>query len=132
MHSEANWRGRLFNLAQKKNVTYQDILYFLTFFNNNAEPEDECDYRLLQAIGSIINSNEETCENQVSIIESVYDNLYPNEKDEGSAKGDYNACDILGKLSEPDIILNGEQREAFQLCIEFLLKDDWDKQMNKK
>lgn len=54
VHSEANWRGRLFDLTQKKNLTYRDIMYFLTFFNNNAKQEDECDYKLLEAVHSII------------------------------------------------------------------------------
>lgn len=32
VHSEANWRGRLFNLAQKKNVTYQGYPVFSNLF----------------------------------------------------------------------------------------------------
>lgn len=121
VHSEADWRGRLFDLAKKRNVTYRDILYFLTFFNNNAEPEDECDYRLLQAIGAIVN-------NTIDSVDIVHYILYLDE----IPPNNYNCRGILKCLSKPDTSLNGEQRAAFQLCIEFLLKDDWDKQMNKK
>ena len=39
LHSEAQWRPRLYNLMAKKKITYNDVLYFTAFFNVHKEKE---------------------------------------------------------------------------------------------
>lgn len=35
VHSEAQWRKRLFDLVEKEELTKNDVIYFLSFFNSN-------------------------------------------------------------------------------------------------
>ena len=46
VHSEAQWRKRLFDLVEKEELTKNDVIYFLSFFNSN-NPTSEIDKLLM-------------------------------------------------------------------------------------
>lgn len=61
VHSEAQWRKRLFDLVEKEELTKNDVIYFLSFFNSN-NPTDDIDKLLMEICYNILvndNTSEE-------------------------------------------------------------------------
>ena len=54
LHSEAQWRPRLYNLMKKKKITYNDVLYFTAFFNVNKSKSTDIDTAVKIAIKHIL------------------------------------------------------------------------------
>lgn len=54
LHSEAQWRPRLYNLMKKKKITYNDVLYFTAFFNVNKSKNTDIDTAVKIAIKHIL------------------------------------------------------------------------------
>lgn len=121
LHSEAQWRPRLYNLMAKKKITYNDILYFTAFFNTHKDTsKNDIDIAIRNALEAILNDNDEFKLN--TELEKLYStspskNITPP----GNLLDQINGKSLDEPLKDKHVIL-------FKACISELLKSDWDKQ----
>ena len=123
LHSEAQWRPRLYNLMAKKKITYNDVLYFTAFFNVHKEKEEinDIDTNIRNALESILKDSKSESTN----LNNELSTLYNVKVDMNSPKEN-----LLSKFSNKDLAkpLEKEQIILFKACISELLKADWDRQ----
>ncbi|WP_143453709.1 hypothetical protein [Ligilactobacillus aviarius] len=123
LHSEAQWRPRLYNLMAKKKITYNDVLYFTAFFNVHKEKEEinDIDTNIRNALESILKDSKSESTNLNNELSTLY-----------NVKVDMNTPkeNLLSKFSNKDLAkpLEKEQIILFRACISELLKADWDRQ----
>lgn len=123
LHSEAQWRPRLYNLMAKKKITYNDVLYFTAFFNVHKEKEEinDIDTNIRNALESILKDSKSESTNLNNELSTLY-----------NVKVDMNTPkeNLLSKFSNKDLAkpLEKEQIILFKACISELLKADWDRQ----
>ena len=123
LHSEAQWRPRLYNLVAKKKITYNDVLYFTAFFNVHKEKEEinDIDTNIRNALESILKDSKSESTNLNNELSTLY-----------NVKVDMNTPkeNLLSKFSNKDLAkpLEKEQIILFKACISELLKADWDRQ----
>ena len=123
LHSEAQWRPRLYNLMAKNKITYNDVLYFTAFFNVHKEKEEinDIDTNIRNALESILKDSKSESTNLNNELSTLY-----------NVKVDMNTPkeNLLSKFSNKDLSkpLEKEQIILFKACISELLKADWDRQ----
>lgn len=125
LHSEAEWRPKLFELMAKDNPTYDDVLYFTAFFNPEKQSESDNDFKIRQALDDIFKDD-----SQINVNETL-EKLYG----QGSFFAAKLAKEIANQSKNNQPQSNGElspkKEVIFKACISFLLKDDWTKQQEK-
>ena len=130
VHSEAQWRKRLFDLVEKEELTKNDVIYFLSFFNSN-NPTDDIDKLLMEICYNIATNNN-----------GKIDNLLNKVKDFDIKKGclktlKVNKIYTISDLKERIFIvipksMTFDQQLLFRSAINLLLKRDWYRQNNKE
>lgn len=130
VHSEAQWRKRLFDLVEKEELTKNDVIYFLSFFNSN-NPTDDIDKLLMEICYNIATNNN-----------GKIDNLLNKVKDFDIKKGCLKTLKVdkiytISDLKEKIFIvipksMTFDQQLLFRSAINLLLKRDWYLQINKE
>lgn len=149
LHSEAQWRPRLYNLMAKKKVTYNDVLYFTAFFNVHNSKDNDVDTAIRIAINHILNKN--------IVLDTDLLNLYERRNKsiccykiisvkklpqvQTSLSSDQLLLSITKQVKKTDNLLSNfktvkslneslekDQIILFKACISELLKTDWDRQ----
>lgn len=73
VHSEAQWRKRLFDLVEKEELTKNDVIYFLSFFNSN-NPSSEIDKLMLKICSGLLeDKNCDGCSKKLRHINNTTD-----------------------------------------------------------
>lgn len=125
LHSEAQWRPKLFELMAKDDPTYDDVLYFTAFFNPEKQSESDNDFKIRQALDDIFKDD-----SQINVNETL-EKLYG----QGSFFAAKLAKEIANQSKNNQPQSNGElspkKEVIFKACISSLLKDDWTKQKEK-
>lgn len=135
LHSEAQWRPRLYNLMAKKEITYNDVLYFTAFFNVHKEEKknknkNDVDIAIRNAIKCILEDNSITLNTKLKDLYSLKNSTKNDSDTEDQSSGDSSEQTLLGEFNNKilNMPLNEEQVILFKACISELLKADWDRQ----
>lgn len=123
LHSEAQWRPRLYNLMAKKKITYNDVLYFTAFFNVHKEKEEinDIDTNIRNALESILKDSKSESANLNNELSTLYNVKVDKNKPKENLLSKFSNKDLAKPLEKEQIIL-------FKACISELLKADWDRQ----
>lgn len=78
VHSEAQWRKRLFDLVEKEELTKNDVIYFLSFFNSN-NPTSAIDKLMLNVCSGLL--EDKNCDEYSKIIPDI-NNAIDSEKNQ--------------------------------------------------
>lgn len=78
VHSEAQWRKRLFDLVEKEELTKNDVIYFLSFFNSN-NPTSAIDKLMLNICSGLL--EDKNCDEYYKIIPDI-NNAIDSEKNQ--------------------------------------------------
>lgn len=149
LHSEAQWRPRLYNLMAKKKVTYNDVLYFTAFFNVHNSKDNDVDTAIRIAINHILNKNIDLDTDLLNLYERRNKSIYCYKiisvkklpQVQTSLSSDQLLLSITKQVKKTDNLLSNfktvkslneslekEQIILFKACISELLKTDWDRQ----
>ena len=125
LHSEAQWRPRLYNLMEKKIITYNDVLYFTAFFNVHKHNQNDIDIAIRHALEGILDDDNDNDNNNDDFklntkLTTLY-NASNNTSQSDNLLKKINDRPLNRKLKDEHVIL-------FKACISELLKADWDKQ----
>ena len=119
VHSESNWRNRLFNLLSKNKLNKDDVIYFLSFFNSlNNNDQSSNDYKYKEICNYLLR-NEEKANTENEQLSQYFKDL---NIDKNSPYRQIN------HINEKQLTI--KEQMIFRAIIQSLLKDDW-KTQNK-
>lgn len=122
LHSEAGWRPKLYELMEKKELVYRDVLYFTSFFNIGKKTDKaDLDVKIRYALEKMVNAPEN--------VESILNCLYQ----EGKLNVSNDNKPFVALLAKKNLgnRLNDNQEVIFKSCISLLLKNDWEEQKER-
>lgn len=132
VHSEAQWRKRLFDLVEKEELTKNDVIYFLSFFNSN-NPTSEID-KLLMDICYYILVNNNTSEEIDELFNKIKCFNIKQQDKQDERNGDAKTIKDIKKnyVSRFPLYMTLDKQLLFRAAINLLLKKDWYRQNNKE
>ena len=130
VHSEAQWRKRLFDLVEKEELTKNDVIYFLSFFNSN-NPTSEID-KLLMDICYYILVNNNTSEEIDELFNKIKCFNIKQQDKQDERNGDAKTIKDIKKnyVSRFPLYMTLDKQLLFRAAINLLLKKDWYRQNN--
>lgn len=132
VHSEAQWRKRLFDLVEKEELTKNDVIYFLSFFNSN-NPTNDIDKLLMEICYTILVND-----NKSGKIDKLFKTIKRfNVKDNKLNKQDKVSVKTIGDIKKKyvsrfPLYMTLDKQLLFRSAINLLLKRDWYLQINKE
>ena len=130
VHSEAQWRKRLFDLVEKEELTKNDVIYFLSFFNSN-NPTSEID-KLLMDICYYILVNNNTSEEIDELFNKIKCFNIKQQDKQDERNGDAKTIKDIKKnyVSRFPLYMTLDKQLLFRAAINLLLKKDWYRKNN--